>query len=135
MSGKSRPPAIIDCDLHSTVPSIAALVPYMPRYWREYVAQTSYRGPIHDAYPTAAATSVRPDFRQAQGGTVALDLAHMRQHALDPWQTALGILNCSYGVESLHSPDAEASLASALNEWHLAEWLEPEPRLRAALAV
>src|SRR5260221_10110136 len=113
-------PAVIDCDLHNTVPSIEALLPYLPRFWREYIAQSSFKGPIDTPYPPAAATSVRPEYRLASGAPAALDLSHLRQHALDPWQTEIGILNCSYAVESLHNPDAAAALSSAVNEWQRA---------------
>jgi predicted TIM-barrel fold metal-dependent hydrolase len=137
MDASSDPAPVIDCDLHATVPSIDALVPYLPRYWREYIAQSSFKGPIDSPYPPAAATSVRPEFRDAAGQPLPLDLDHLRQHALDTavWHTEIGLLNCSYGVESLHNPDAAAALSSAVNEWLLAEWLVHEPRLRAALVV
>ena len=54
---------------------------------------------------------------------------------LDPLGVQLAILSCDYGVESVRNPDAAAALAAAVNDWQLAEWLEPEPRLRAAIVV
>ena len=62
----------------------------------------------------------------------------VREHVLDPWNTEIGILNCAYAVDSLHNPDTAAAMASAVNDWLVAEWLEPEPRhalvaLQAAL--
>ncbi len=131
----AEPPIVIDCDLHNTVPSVEVLLPYLPRYWREYIAQSAFKGPIDDPYPAAAATSLRPELRSADDRPPALDLEHLRRHALDPWHTKIGILNCAYGVESLHNPDAAAALASAVNDWQAAEWLAPEPRLRASLVV
>jgi uncharacterized protein len=47
----------------------------------------------------------------------------------------LGVLQCSYGIESLHNPDAAVAFASAVNDWLIAEWLDKEPRLRAAMVV
>jgi predicted TIM-barrel fold metal-dependent hydrolase len=129
------PPTVIDCDLHATVPSIEALLPYLPRFWREYIAQSSFKGPIDTPYPPAAATSLAPQYRTQSGAAPALDLDHLRRNALDPWKTEIGILNCSYALESLHNPDAAAALASAVNEWQMAEWLAPEPRLRASIVV
>jgi uncharacterized protein len=35
----------------------------------------------------------------------------------------------------VRNPDAAAALARAVNDWQIAEWLQPEPRLRAALVV
>ena len=135
MNADSAPPAVIDCDLHNSVPGIEALLPYLPRYWREYIAQSSFKGPIDTPYPPAAASSLRPEYRSERGSPATLDLDHMRRRALDPWQTQIGILNCSYAVESLHNPDAAAALASAVNDWQRAEWLAPEPRLRASIVV
>jgi len=54
---------------------------------------------------------------------------------LDPHGVDYAILNCAYGIESIHNPDAAAALASAVNDWQIAEWLDPEPRLRASIVV
>jgi predicted TIM-barrel fold metal-dependent hydrolase len=135
MDSNLNRPAVIDCDLHATITSIDVLLPYLPRYWREYVSQSSFKGPIDTPYPQAAATSIRPVYRLATGAPAELDLDHLRRHALEPWYTEIGILNCAYGVESLHNPDAAAALASAVNDWLMADWLAAEPRLRASLVV
>jgi hypothetical protein len=76
-----------------------------------------------------------PEPRLASGLPASLDLDHLRRHALEPWNTEIGILNCDYAVESFHNPDAAAALASAVNEWQMAAWLAQEPRLRASLVV
>ena len=59
----------------------------------------------------------------------------VREQVLDPWDTEIGILNCAYAVDSLHNPDTAAAMASAVNDWLIAEWLVQEPRLRASLVV
>src|SRR5262249_6637787 len=46
-----------------------------------------------------------------------------------------GILNCTYAVDSIHNPDSAAAMASAVNDWQVAAWLDPEPRLRASIVV
>jgi predicted TIM-barrel fold metal-dependent hydrolase len=66
---------------------------------------------------------------------VDAQLVRIRTHVLEPWNAAFGILNCDYAVDSLHNPDAAATLSSAINDWLIAEWLDREPRLRAALVV
>src|SRR5258708_18442654 len=88
-------PAVIDCDLHNMVPSIEALLPYLPRFWCEYIAQSSFKGPIDTPYPPAAATSLRPEYRSQRGAPAVLNLDHLRRNALDPPQTQIGVLNCS----------------------------------------
>lgn len=126
---------IIDCDIHNVVPSVEALLPYLSTHWREYISQSGFKGPIDDAYPPGAPTSARPDTRPDSGGPPGSDLDLVREQVLDTWNLEYGILNCTYAVESLHNPDAATALASAVNEWQIAEWLEPEPRLRASLVA
>jgi predicted TIM-barrel fold metal-dependent hydrolase len=133
-TASARPRAVIDCDLHNPLPSIQALFPYLSEHWREHCTQTGFRGPSGNAYPRGAPTSARPDWRSpAQAPRTALDL--MRERVLDPWNVELGVLNCTYAVESLHNPDVAAALASAVNDWQIAEWLDKEPRLRASIVV
>lgn len=127
--------SVIDCDLHNTVPSVEALLPYLSTHWREYISQSAFKGPIDTAYPSGAPTSARPDTTPPTGGPPGSSLALLQKQALDAWGAEYGILNCAYAVESLHNPDTAAAMASAVNDWQLAEWLEPEPRLRASLVV
>ena len=126
---------VIDCDIHNTVPSIGALFPYLSTHWREYISQSAFKGPIDTAYPAGAATSARPDTALPTGSPPGSSLALIQKQVLDAWGVAYGILTCAYAIESLHNPDAAVALASAVNEWQIAAWLEPEPRLRASLVV
>src|SRR5687768_7929000 len=63
----------IDCDLHATVPSVDALLPYLPAYWQEQIRQSGFKGPIDTAYPASASTSARPDV-SGHAGPVAEQL-------------------------------------------------------------
>jgi predicted TIM-barrel fold metal-dependent hydrolase len=125
---------VIDCDLHNAVPSVEALFPWLSDHWREYISQSGFKGPTDTAYPRAP-TSARPGTQPAAGGPAGSDLALLREHALDAWGTSYGILNCAYAVESIHNPDADSALASAVNDWQIAQWLDQESRLRASLIV
>jgi hypothetical protein len=125
--------AIIDCDLHNAVPSVEALFPWLSNHWREYITQSGFKGPTDTAYPKAP-TSARPGASPATG-PAGSDLGLLRTQALDAWGAEVGILNCAYAVESIHNPDADVALATAVNEWQVAEWLGPEPRLRASIVV
>lgn len=126
--------AVIDCDLHNEVPSVEALFPHLSAHWQEYIRQSTFKGPADNSYPPRIPTSARPDSKPSQGSPGS-DLNLMREQVLDAWQIEYGILNCTYAVESLHNPDAAAAMSSAVNEWQIAEWLDPEPRLRASLVV
>jgi uncharacterized protein len=125
---------VIDADVHNVVPSIDALLPYLADHWREYIAQSGFKGPTDTAYPKAP-TSARPGSVPASGQPAGSDLALLREQALDAWGTSIGILNCAYAVESIHNPDADVAVARATNDWQIAEWLDREPRLRASIVV
>jgi predicted TIM-barrel fold metal-dependent hydrolase len=59
----------------------------------------------------------------------------LQNDILNPWQVDRAVLNCYYGVDSLRHPDWAAALASAVNNWIIAEWLEKDPRLAASLVI
>src|SRR5919197_181325 len=127
---------VIDCDIHATVPSIEALFPYLSEHWREYIRTSAFnKGPVDSAYPPHAPTSVMPGLQGSNGSPPGTSLAEIQQDVLEPWGVEVGILNCAYAVDSLHHPDTAAAMASAVNDWLIAEWLDHEPRLRASVVV
>ena len=126
--------ALIDCDVHAVVASIATLEPYLDEHWREVVATTQFKGPTDSPYPPRLPTSLRPGL-PAVDGPPGSTLASLQAQALDPLGAELAILTCSYGVESVRNPDAAAAIARAVNDWQAAEWLDREPRLRASIVV
>jgi len=127
--------AVIDSDIHNTVPAVQALFPYLSDFWREYISQSGFKGPEESWYPQSASITARPDTKPADDAPAGSDLGLMRTQVLDAWGVEYGILTCAYAVESVHNPDAAAALASAVNDWQIAEWLEQESRLRASLVV
>lgn len=128
-------PAIVDCDVHVNVPSVQTLFPYLPDYWIEHINQSLFKGPVETAYPRNAPVTARPGSIPPDGGVAGSDLDLLRRQVLDPPGVEIGILNCSYAIDSLHNPDAAVALASAVNDWLIAEWLDKEPRLRASIVV
>jgi uncharacterized protein len=126
---------VIDCDVHNVVSSVATLDPYLDDHWREVIATSQFNGPTDQAHPPNLATSLRDDLRSTDGASPGTTLDSVRADVLDRLSLELAILSCDYGIESVRNPDAAAALATAVNDWQLAEWLEPEPRLRAAIVV
>jgi uncharacterized protein len=126
---------VIDCDVHNVVGSIDTLAPYLDDHWREVIATSQFAGPTDQAHPPNLATSIRADLPALEGTAPGHSLRALREHVLDPLGVELAILGCDYGVESVRNPDAAAALATAVNDWQLAEWLDPEPRLRAAIVA
>jgi uncharacterized protein len=115
---------VIDCDIHTPLPTADNLSPYLSEHWREYIRTSAFKGAVDTAYPTNAPTTGK-----------ASTLESVQRDVLDAWSAEIGILNCTYAVDSLHNPDTAAAMAAAVNDWLIAEWLAREPRLRASLVV
>lgn len=126
---------MIDADVHLELPSVEALFPYLTAHWREYISQSAFKGPVENPYPPGAPTSLRPDLRVVGGPALGTMLTQIREQVLDAQQLDYAILTCAYGIESIHNPDAAAALASAMNDWQIAAWLDQEPRLRGSIVV
>ena len=124
---------LIDCDIHNT-PAAGALMRYLPQRWREYhqrFGRPEYSGAY---YPKASPNAARTDAWPPSGGRPGSDLAFLRAQLLDAWPIEYGILNTLVTIRN-QLRDYDVALAQAFNDWQLAEWLEPEPRLRASLVV
>jgi predicted TIM-barrel fold metal-dependent hydrolase len=129
----SRAP--IDCDVHNLVGPIETLTPYLDDHWREVIATSQFAGPTDQAHPPNLATSRRQDLGEVGGAAPGRTVEALRAQLIDPLGLEYAILSCDYGVESVRNPDAAAALARAVNDWQIERWLEPEPRLRAAIVV
>jgi predicted TIM-barrel fold metal-dependent hydrolase len=142
---------VIDAAVHNEVSSTRALYPYLPEYWVEHIEQTQFKGPAEFYYPTNSPIAARPNSRPspeevpaaltgrtraaaAVGPPPASTLSVVRGQILDAGAEA-AILCSPYPVDSLHNPDAAVAFASAVNDWQIKEWLDPEPRLRASIVV
>lgn len=119
---------LIDCDVHVRVPSIGALLPYLPERWQDYVTESGVANLEPNVHPLRVPLSVHPGL-QPDGP------AAMRRELLEPWRTHRAVLNCDYGIDAVRNDDWAAAMARAVNEWQAAEWLAPEPRLRGSVLV
>jgi uncharacterized protein len=124
----------IDCDLHPAPPAMAQLLPYLADHWRNSMVSRGIDGLDLAAYPPRAPISARPDWR-VPGGAAAKDAATLGRQALDPFGTRIGILSCLHGSIAMYSEDMGAALATAVNDWLAAEWLDRDTRLRASVTV
>src|SRR6185312_10495822 len=70
-----------------------------------------------------------------EGGLPGSSLDLMRDQLLDRWSIERGILNPLLEAGELLNLEYGAAFAQAINDWQVAEWLEPEPRLRASITV
>ena len=124
----------IDCDIHPSVPSLKALLPYLDGHWRDMVQQRGMDELNSISYPANSPLTARADWRPAQGKPAAT-LAQVQAECLDPFGTEIAICNCLYGVQLLFSEDMAAAYARAVNDWMAAEWLDKDSRLRASIVV
>ena len=124
---------LIDCDIHNTLPP-GALYRYLPERWRRYHERFGRRGYAGAHYPKASPNAARADAAPPSGGPPGSDLAFLQAQLLDAWEIAYGILNPLMPITN-QLREYDAAMARAINDWQVAEWLEPEPRLRASLVV
>lgn len=129
------PPAV-DCDVHLTVPSVKAIMPFLDEYWR---AQFLMRGIDRTSLamtsePAGAPLMGRPDWRPGKGAP-GTDLALLQSGALDAFGSTFAIANCIWGGMVLPSDDMSAAVCRAVNDWIAKEWLDREPRLRASIVI
>ncbi|MBV8718556.1 MAG: amidohydrolase [Chloroflexi bacterium] len=127
--------AVIDCDIHPALKSPKALHPYLSERWRKHRDTIGDRGFAGSYYPRANPNAARTDAWPPNGLPPGSDLDFMRYQLLDAWDMDFGVLQPLLGAAQQLNLDYSAALASAINDWLIAEWLEPEPRLRAGLVV
>ncbi len=124
---------MVDCDIHNHLTE-DAVSKYLPKKWRDYDRQFGRRMTPGDFYPKATPMASRTDAWPPGGGPPGSDLAFLRKQLLDAWPIEVGILNTLISVRNQFR-DYDAALATAANACQVAEWLAPEPRLRASLLV
>lgn len=127
--------AVVDCDIHNALPAEKTLHKYLPARWRRHLDMIGLRGPAGSAYPRLYPNAARHDSWPPSGLPPGSDLDFLRAQLLDGWDIDFGILNCLFGVGGQLNADFSAALARAMNDWQLAEWVEPEPRLLASLLL
>lgn len=125
---------VIDCDIHNAVPP-GGLQPYLSKRWQEHHKSFGLRGRPGGYYPRALPHAARHDAWPPSGVRPGADLGFLQQQLLDAWNIEYGVLNPLISVAEELNLDYGAALAQAVNEWQVAEWLEPEPRLRASIVV
>ena len=85
--------AAVDCDVHVSVPSVKAIMPYLDAYWRQ---QFTTRGIDRLSWnmtsdPPNAPIMIRPDRRPANGRPGS-DYSILKDKCLDVFGTAAAIL-------------------------------------------
>jgi predicted TIM-barrel fold metal-dependent hydrolase len=131
--GDKTKPAIIDCDVHNEYDSPKELYPFLSKSAIEHLETYGTRGPGGGTYPRFQ--SRRHDSHPPSGKKSGSDQAWLSKQLLDEWNVAYGILNQSTGAGRMLNQQFDAEYTRAVNDWQVASWLDPEPRLRASIAI
>ena len=127
--------ALIDCDVHNYPNTIDELLPYLSRHWRSYIAQSGFKGPPGPRYPKGFEFAARRDAWPPGGGKPGSDPQFSRRQLLDRWEMDYAVLNPLYSLSLVPNIDFGNVLASALNDWTAASWLDSDPRWRGSIVV
>jgi uncharacterized protein len=131
--------AIVDCDIHPAFRKPSDLYPFLPARWREHMTtfgehlRQGLSGQL--AWPRMMAAGMRVDAFPEEGPPGS-DLTLMRRQHLDANGVEYGMLmQLSRGGMEERNLEFAAALSQAINDWQLATFVEPEPRLRAGIVV
>jgi hypothetical protein len=126
-------PALIDCDHHNELDSDEDLHPYLSKRWLDHVKTYGLRGAAGGYYPRFMPH--REDARPPSGRKSGSDARFTVKHFMDPEDVAFAVLVPLSGVNGQLNLELAAALATAVNDWQVAEWLDVDPRFRASIAI
>lgn len=132
---------VIDCDIHPVLASGAELNPWLSQRWREHLKEYGggfYRQALADtlSHPRMSPAVARADAWPPGGGQPGTDPGFMREQLLDAYDMAYGMLMpLGRGPGNQRNLELGAALAHAVNEWQIAKWIGPEPRLKGSIVI
>src|SRR4051812_6131565 len=119
--------ARVDADVHTPIPTVKDLGPYLAQLWRDYLAENRFVIPPSEAMAYPPGTAIVPREAADRG------LDALRANVLANADRA--VLNCVYGAEAVRHPYMAAALATAVNDWLKEQWLDKDDRLRASMVI
>ncbi|HEX3348024.1 MAG TPA: amidohydrolase family protein [Acetobacteraceae bacterium] len=131
----------VDCDVHPFTKSSDDFDEFLPQRWVEHrhtIGGRTRQG-LGKAglYPRMSpGVGQRGDAWPPGGGMPGSDLGFMQLQLLDLFEVAYGMLAPLVGgAAGERNVDYGAAMATAVNEWQLAYWCDPDPRLKAAVTI
>ncbi|MBO0763079.1 MAG: amidohydrolase [Hyphomicrobiaceae bacterium] len=129
---------LIDCDIHPYPRTRAELYQFLPKEWREHVETYGARGsqPFLGLMHIPRVQQARLDSKP-ETGPAGSDLKLMQEQLLDFYDIKYGILQPfgPGGAGNLLNWGLANAVCAAVNDWQIACWLEPEPRLRGSVLL
>ena len=131
----------IDCDVHPFVNGPDEFDPFLSARWLEHKKTIGGRGRAGLAktatYPRMSpGVGMRMDSWGPNGAFPGSDLGVMRAQLLDLFDVSYGLLAPLVGGgPGERNVEFGAAMAAAVNEWQLARFCDPEPRLKASVQI
>lgn len=125
---------IVDCDVHNAFDSIEVLIPYLTERWRDTVAS----GALYQiGFPYSYPMDSRRDAGPAIGKAAGSDLDLLKKQLLNEYDISNAILTGpNFGPNAIEvQHELGSALASAYNDWLIANWLDKEDRLRGSALI
>ncbi len=134
--------AVIDCDVHHSLPKQDDLIPYLSRVYQERVIDQGFLLPSSGYFnvPKRAARSDLADGCDAKiydGRQQGTDYDVLREQHLDMWKIDYALLTGSsvYSASVIPDPDYGAALCRAFNDWTLDNWVARDQRFKTTMAI
>jgi predicted TIM-barrel fold metal-dependent hydrolase len=135
VEGRPTKLAVIDCDIHTAPKNEKTLAKYMPERWAQHHLTFGGRSRHGAYYPRANQNAARTDSWPPNGGPPGSDLDFLREQLLAGWDMDFGVMTPLVGSSGQSILEYGAAHAHATNEWQVAEWMDPEPRMRGSIVV
>ncbi len=132
-TGPKTEVGLVDCDTHNYWDNLSELKPFLAPQWHGILDEFGPRHYAGGGYPRFWGDAV--DNEPPSGRRAGADVGFMGTGHLDRYDIAYAILIPLTPVTGMPNLDLANALATAINDWQVAEWLDREPRLRASLAV
>jgi uncharacterized protein len=144
-AGKGQAMPIIDTDIHHAFRSLADLGPYLSRGWRERFGigdpGAGAQGPSAFSLPWVHYTNphggMRGDAAPPDGSAAGSDREFVAKQLFDDHGVTCGILSGGPMITLGGVAHAElaTTVASAFNDWTIAEWLDKDPRFFSGVTI
>jgi predicted TIM-barrel fold metal-dependent hydrolase len=131
---------IADGDIHPRPAKASDLYPWLSKQWQEvfetFGGRARHGWEKGTPYPKMQPMASRRDAWPKTGGGPASDLEMLREQLLDLHNVEVGIMNpLSPSGQGFQNIDMSIAFTRAVNEWQVAAWAAPEPRLKASIVV
>lgn len=129
---------LIDCDIHPYPKKRADLYQFLPREWRDHAETYGARGsqPFLSMMHIPRVQVARLDSEPGEG-PAGSDLKMMQEQLLDYYDIKYGVLQPfgPGGGGNLLNPALANVMCTAVNDWQIVYFLDPEPRLKGSIVV